>query len=159
MAVIDAKHVFSDGQTVAINSGQSATSTNVIKQATGKTYRRYTNAAAKYADPSNVGKLRLLVKVTDEILAAAVSGATLDIKLMKHTTAAVGSGTLVDSKLITITTARPIGEILWDIGLPVDALDEEFFGIEYDVAVQNISTGKMFAALMDGVEKTSEEGV
>lgn len=157
MAAIESKHVFSDGQTVAINAGASATSTNVIKLATGKNYKRYQVSNVKYADPSDLGKLRLLVKVTDEILSPAVSGATLTIKLMKHTTAAVGSGTEVDRKLITITTDRAIGETLWDIGLPVDSLDEEFFGIEYDVAVQNISTGKMFAALMDGVEKTSEE--
>ncbi len=163
MAAIEAKHVFSDGQTVAINAAASATSTNVVRLATGKTYRRYTNAATKFADPSDVGKLRLLVKVTDELLEAAADGAVLTIKLMKHTTSAVGSGTEVDSKAVTVNTAgtgaTAIGTTLWDIGLPVDELDEEYFGIEYDVATQNIDTGKIFAALMDGAEKTSEEPV
>lgn len=162
MAAIDAKNVFADGLDVGISIG-SVISTNVIRIATGKTYRRFTNAATKYADPSDLGKTRLLVKVTDELLEAAVDGATLTIGLYKHTTAAVNSGTLVDSKVVTVNTAgtgaTAIGTTLWDIGLPVDALDQEYFGLYFTVAAQNMASGKIFAALMDGVEKTSEEGV
>lgn len=158
MAAIDAKNVFADGLDVGISIG-SVISTNVIQIATGKTYRRYTNAAAKYADPSDVGKTRLLVKVTDEILSAAVSGATLQIDLYRHTTAAVNSGTVVDSKTVTVTADVAIGTTLWDIGLPVAVINEEYFGLYFTVGAQNMASGKIFAALMDGVEKTSEEGV
>ncbi len=156
MAVIDAKNVFGDGLDVGISIG-SVISTNVIRIATGKDYKRYQASNVKYADPSDLGDTRLLVKVTDEILSAAVSGATLQIDLYKHTTSTVNSGTVVDSKTVTVTADVAIGTTLWDIGLPVDELDEEYFGLYFTVAVQNMASGKIFAALMDGVEKTSEE--
>jgi len=157
MAAIESKHVFADGLDVGINIG-SVISTNVIKLVAGKNYKRFAGAATKYADPSDVGKLRLLVKVTDEILSAAVSGATLQIDLYRHSAADVNSGTVVDSKTITVTTDRAIGAELWDIGLPVDDINQsQFFGLYFTVGAQNMASGKIFAALMDGVEKTSEE--
>ena len=157
MAVIDKQLVFADGLDVGISIG-SVLSTNVIELIAGKNYKRFAGAATKYADPSDTGNLRLLVKVTDEILSAAVSGATLQMDLMSHSTAAVASGTVIDSKTITVTTDRAIGAILWDIGLPVDVINvTQFFGVNFTVAVQNMASGKIFAAIMDGVEKTSEE--
>lgn len=157
MAVIDKQLVFGDGLDVGINVG-SVISTNVIELIAGKNYKRFAGAATKYADPSDVGMKRLLVKVTDEILSAAVSGATLKMDLMSHSTATVTSGTIIDSKTIEVTTDRAIGAILWDIGLPVDVINvTQFFGMNFTVAVQNMASGKVFAALMDGVEKTSEE--
>lgn len=157
MAAIDKKQVFADGLDVGISIG-SVISTNVIKLIAGKNYKRFSGAATKYADPSDMGHVRLLVKVTDEILSAAVSGATLKMDLMSHSTATVTSGTIIDSKTITVTDDVPIGTILWDIGLPVDAVNvTQFFGMNFTVAVQNMASGKLFAALMEGVEKTSEE--
>ena len=157
MAAIEKKQVFADGLDVGISIG-SVISTNVIKLIAGKNYKRFSGAATKYADPSDMGHVRLLVKVTDEILSAAVSGATLKMDLMSHSTATVTSGTIIDSKTITVTTDRAIGETLWDIGLPVDAVNvTQFFGMNFTVAVQNRASGKLFAALMEGVEKTSEE--
>ena len=157
MAAIEKKQVFADGLDVGISIG-SVISTNVIKLIAGKNYKRFSGAATKYADPSDMGHVRLLVKVTDEILSAAVSGATLKMDLMSHSTATVTSGTIIDSKTITVTTDRAIGETLWDIGLPVDAVNvTQFFGMNFTVAVQNMASGKLFAALMEGVEKTSEE--
>ncbi|KKN01513.1 hypothetical protein LCGC14_1127010 [marine sediment metagenome] len=157
MAVIDKQLVFGDGLDVGISIG-SVISTNVIELIAGKNYKRFSGAATKYADPSDTGLLRLLVKVTDEILVAAVSGATLKMDLMSHSTATVTSGTIIDSKTIEVTTDRAIGAILWDIGLPVDVINvTQFFGMNFTVAVQNMSSGKLFAALMVGAEKTSEE--
>ena len=157
MAAIDKQLVFGDGLDVGISIG-SVISTNVIQLIAGKNYKRFSGAATKYADPSDVGNLRLLVKVTDEILSAAVSGATLKMDLMSHSTATVTSGTIIDSKTVEITTDRAIGAILWDIGLPVDVINvTQFFGMNFTVAVQNMASGKIFAAVMDGVEKTSEE--
>ena len=157
MAVIDKQLVFGDGLDVGINVG-SVISTNVIKLIAGKNYKRFSGAATKYADPSDTGNLRLLVKVTDEILAAAVSGATLKMDLMSHSTATVTSGTIIVSNTITVTTNRAIGSVLWDIGLPLDVINvTQFFGLNFTVAVQNMSSGKVFAAIMDGSEKTSEE--
>ncbi len=157
MAAIDKGLVLADGLDAGISIG-SVISTNVIELIAGKNYKRFAGAATKYADPSDVGNLRLLVKVTDEILSAAVSGATLKMDLMSHSTATVTSGTIIDSKTITVTTDRAIGAILWDIGLPVDVINvTQFFGMNFTVAVQNMASGKIFAAIMDGVEKTSEE--
>ncbi len=157
MAVIDKQLVFADGLDVGISIG-SVISTNVIELIAGKNYKRFTGAATKYADPSDVGNLRLLVKVTDEILSASVSGATLKMDLMSHSTAAVTSGTIIDSKTIEVTADRAIGAILWDIGLPVDVINvTQFLGMNFTIAVQNMTSGKLFAAIMDGVEKTSEE--
>lgn len=157
MAVIDKQLVFGDGLDVGINVG-SVISTNVIELIAGKNYKRFAGAATKYADPSDTGNLRLLVKVTDELLSAAVSGATLKMDLMSHSTATVTSGTIIVSNTITVTTDRAIGAILWDIGLPVDVINvTQFFGLNFTVAVQNMASGKVFAAIMDGSEKTSEE--
>ena len=157
MAVIDKQLVFADGLDVGISIG-SVISTNVIELIAGKNYKRFTGAATKYADPSDVGNLRLLVKVTDEILSASVSGATLKMDLMSHSTAVVTSGTIIDSKTIEVTADRAIGAILWDIGLPVDVINvTQFLGMNFTIAVQNMTSGKLFAAIMDGVEKTSEE--
>ena len=157
MAAIDKGLVLADGLDAGISIG-NVISTNVIELIAGKNYKRFAGAATKYADPSDVGNLRLLVKVTDEILSAAVSGATLKMDLYSHSTATVNSGTIIDSKTITVTTDRAIGAILWDIGLPVDVINvTQFFGMNFTVAVQNMASGKIFAAIMDGVEKTSEE--
>ena len=157
MAVIDKQLVFADGLDVGISIG-SVLSTNVIELIAGKNYKRFSGAATKYADPSDTGNLRLLVKVTDEILSASVSGATLQMDLYSHSTATVNSGTIIDSKTVTVTTDRAIGAILWDIGLPVDVINvTQFFGIYFTVGAQNMASGKIFAAIMDGVEKTSEE--
>lgn len=157
MAVIDKQLVFGDGLDVGINVG-SVISTNIIKLIAGKNYKRFSGAATKYADPSDMGNLRLLVKVTDEILSAAVSGATLKMDLMIHSTAVVTSGSIIESKTIEVTTDRAIGAILWDIGLPVGTLAaSQFIGMNFTVAVQNMASGKVFCAIMDGTEKTSEE--
>ena len=157
MAAIDKQLVMGDGLDVGISIG-SVLSTNQIKLIAGKNYKRFAGAATKYADPSDTGNLRLLVKVTDEILSASVSGATLKMDLMSHTTAAVASGTIIVSNTITVTTDRAIGAVLWDIGLPVDVINvTQFFSVNFTVAVQNMASGKLFVALMDGTEKTSEE--
>jgi hypothetical protein len=158
----DAKQIFSDEQTVALNAGVSALSTNVISLATGKNYKNFQTSNTKYADPSDAGITRILVQVMGELLEAAVDGATLTIGLYTHSTATVNSGTLIDSKVVTVNTAgtgaTAIGTVLWDFGVPNEVLAAtKYFGLYYTVATQNISTGKVFAAIVPGVQNTSDE--
>ena len=158
MAIRDAKHIFSDEQSMDIDVGTEI-STNVIRLATGKNYKRYSGAATKFADPSDLGKMRLKVVVTTALNAAGAG--TLVINLQKHTTSTTTSGTIVASSP-SITTANdvttlPAGTVLWDLALPQDSIDLEYLGVSYTIGSQNIDAGAASAFLVDGIEKTSEE--
>jgi hypothetical protein len=152
MGQMDAKHVFSDEQTVALNAGANANSTNVWSAATGKA--EFDSTTAKYADFSTLAEMRILVTVEGEALAAAVDGAVLTIAVYEHTAAtSIDSGNVILTKDITVNTAATgataIGTVLADFILPQGEIDEKYLGLDYSVATQNISTGKVTARATD----------
>lgn len=159
----EAKHIFSDSQDISGSANDTLQATNVNSLATGESYKNFQSSNVKYADPSNAGLTRLLIKVMGTVLAAAVDGCVLTMRLYSHTSAStIRSGTLIDSKAVTINTtgtgATAIGTILWDIALPNTVLGaKKYFGIDYLLETQDLTTGAVFAALVDGVEVRSDE--
>lgn len=149
----DAYNVFSDAQTLIINAGANAQSTNVLDldQAAGKDWK----GTARTPDPA--AALGTIEVRATTALDAAVTGAVLTIALYEHTAATtINAGNLIASKAITVTddaTVIPAGTVLWRYRINPDEVDERYLGLDYSVATQNIAAGACDAALLLGVEK------
>lgn len=152
MSAIDAKHIFSEAQSVVLNAGAAAQATNVFELVAGEDPWGTT----KYADPSVLGKMRVVVKASTALV-AAVDGAVITVSVYSHTAATnIQTGTLLASKATTInTTGGAIGDLLADLMIPQNTNTKQYIGVYYSVATQNISAGAVDAYLTDHVERKS----
>jgi hypothetical protein len=147
----DAKLLFSDAQSMAINAAANSNSTNVIDLTSGNGKDALGNA--RVADPSAGGRPVVEILVTTALVGAADS-AVLTIALYEHTAAtSIDSGNLITSLTVTVGTAGVAAGTRFSLPIPADVIDERYIGLDYSVATQNISSGNVDAAIVMGREK------
>lgn len=158
--MIDSKLLLSDAQDIgALTASSDTDSTNVIDLTIGEN----PFGTAKIADPSAGGRMRIVARVVEEELAAAVDGAVLTLSLFEHTAASsVASGNLIAATApLTVNTTGtggvPIGTVLMDMTIPVGVVGERYLGGNFNVITQALGSGKIQWEITDHIEFRVDE--
>ena len=156
MPTRDAQLLFSDAQDLTTAVGTVVSEDVVyIPQVTDHT------GTARNDRPNVQGGLHLNIIVDTIDMLAAVAGCILTINLLNDTdTTPTTGGDTILSKEITIDTPAVnfvAGTQIMSVPLPVGIL-KPYFGINYVVSVQDLSTGSVSAWLGPAIQNGGEHG-